>query len=58
MTVSPLAGRALVFDHGLVHGGAELRQGAKHLIRTDVLYECSPDTVPPAWATAKIRYKT
>ena len=56
--VSPLPGRALVFDHGLMHGGADLKQGAKHLIRTDVVYECPPGTAPPAWATAKIRYMT
>ena len=56
--VSPLPGRALVFDHGLMHGGADLKQGAKHLIRTDVVYACPPGTVPPAWATAKIRYMT
>jgi hypothetical protein len=56
--VAPLPGRALVFDHGLMHGGAFLRKGAKHLIRTDVVYACPPGTVPPAWATAKIRYMT
>ena len=26
---SPLPGRALVFDHGAMHGGAHLKQGAK-----------------------------
>ena len=56
--IAPLPGRALVFDHGLMHGGADLKQGAKHLIRTDVVYECLPGTAPPAWATAKIRYMT
>ena len=56
--VSPLPGRALVFDHGLMHGGAFLEEGAKHLIRTDVVYECPPGATPPAWATAKIRYMT
>ena len=56
--VSPRPGRALVFDHGLMHGGASLEEGAKHLIRTDIIYECPPGTTPPAWATAKIRYMT
>ena len=56
--VAPLPGRALVFDHGLMHGGAFLEEGAKHLIRTDIVYECPPGTTPPAWATAKIRYMT
>ena len=56
--IAPLPGRALVFDHGLMHGGADLKQGAKHLVRTDVVYECLPGTAPPAWATAKIRYMT
>ena len=56
--VAPLPGRALVFDHGLMHGGAFLEEGAKHLVRTDVVYECPPGTTPPAWATAKIRYMT
>ena len=56
--IAPLPGRALVFDHGLMHGGAFLEEGAKHLVRTDVVYECPPGTTPPAWATAKIRYMT
>ena len=56
--VAPLPGRALVFDHGLMHGGAFLEEGAKHLIRTDVVYECPPGMPAPAWATAKIRYMT
>ena len=45
-------------DHGLMHGGASLEEGAKHLVRTDIIYECLPGTAPPAWATAKIRYMT
>jgi hypothetical protein len=56
--IAPLPGRALVFDHGLMHGGASLEEGAKHLVRTDIIYECLPGTAPPAWATAKIRYMT
>ena len=56
--IAPLPGRALVFDHGLMHGGASLEEGAKHVIRTDIIYECPPGATPPAWATAKIRYMT
>jgi hypothetical protein len=31
-------GMALVFDHGLVHEGAELLEGVKYVLRSDVMY--------------------
>lgn len=34
----PLAGDALCFEHQLIHRGAEVIQGSKYVLRTDVLY--------------------
>merc|ERR1711998_54503 len=51
--ITPRPGRALCFDHGLEHGGADMEEGVKHMIRTDVIYRCLPGTVPPKWITAK-----
>ncbi len=31
-------GMALVFEHGLVHEGAELTEGLKNVLRSDVMY--------------------
>src|SRR5262245_16484921 len=31
-------GMALLFDHGLVHEGAELLEGTKYVLRSDVMY--------------------
>jgi prolyl 4-hydroxylase len=31
-------GMALVFDHGLIHEGAELSEGVKYVLRSDVMY--------------------
>ena len=56
--ISPRPGRALCFDHSLEHGGTDIQEGLKHVVRTDVMYRCLPGTVPPKWATAKIRYMT
>jgi len=36
--VAPATGRALLFDHNLLHEGATLRKGVKYAIRTDVMY--------------------
>merc|ERR1712013_601448 len=35
-------GRALVFDHGVMHESAELREGVKYAMRTDVMYRKIP----------------
>ena len=37
--VVPRRGLCLVFDHGLLHEGAELLQGVKYAVRTDVMFE-------------------
>lgn len=34
----PLAGRALIFQHNILHDGEEVRKGMKYTIRTDVEY--------------------
>jgi hypothetical protein len=36
--VAGKAGMALVFDHGLLHEGAELIDGTKYVMRSDVMY--------------------
>jgi hypothetical protein len=37
--VIPKPGRALIFDHRLVHEGSKLIDGIKYVIRTDVMYK-------------------
>jgi prolyl 4-hydroxylase len=37
-TVSPKTGRALFFQHRLLHEGAEVHAGIKYVLRTDVMY--------------------
>ena len=32
------AGMALVFEHGLIHEGAELTEGVKYVLRSDVMF--------------------
>lgn len=32
------AGMALLFQHGLIHEGAEVTQGVKYVLRSDVMY--------------------
>mmetsp|Transcript_46320 Transcript_46320/g.76645 ORF Transcript_46320/g.76645 Transcript_46320/m.76645 type:complete len:318 (-) Transcript_46320:335-1288(-) len=39
VSVRPTTGLALVFDHEMYHEGAQLLQGYKYAIRTDVMYE-------------------
>ncbi len=36
--VTPAAGMVLVFDHPIVHQGAPVERGVKHVLRTDVMY--------------------
>lgn len=38
VSVSPLAGRALVFAHQHMHEGEEVLAGVKYVLRTDVMY--------------------
>lgn len=48
--VTPTAGLGLVFDHELMHEGAELLEGVKYALRTDVMFRKLPPvaTVAPA----------
>ena len=39
LPVAPRTGMALVHDHLVYHGVPPLREGVKHVIRTDVMYE-------------------
>ena len=36
--VEPIRGRVLMFEHNILHGGAEVEEGVKYVIRTDILY--------------------
>ncbi len=40
--VVPEQGMVLVFDHRLLHQGAPVTRGVKHVLRTDVMYRRSP----------------
>lgn len=37
--VRPATGTALVFEHGLTHQGAEVLEGTKYVLRSDVMYQ-------------------
>lgn len=37
-SIAPAPGRALLFQHLLLHEGAEVAAGDKHVLRTDVMY--------------------
>lgn len=37
-SIQPRTGRALVFDHPLLHQGATVTAGVKYVLRTDVMY--------------------
>lgn len=37
-SVEGKAGTALVFEHGLIHEGAEVAEGVKYVLRSDVMY--------------------
>jgi hypothetical protein len=36
------AGTALIFQHGLVHEGAEVKHGLKYVLRSDVMFRAEP----------------
>jgi len=38
VAVTPKPGRLLVFEHGILHEGTQVREGLKYTIRCDVLY--------------------
>jgi hypothetical protein len=38
MRIVPRAGRALLFQHRVLHEASAVRRGAKHVLRTDVVY--------------------
>lgn len=38
VTVTPKTGTALFFHHAILHEGAEVTAGEKHVLRTDVMY--------------------
>lgn len=40
--VEPKTGRALLFQHFLLHEGAPVTSGVKYALRTDVMYRASP----------------
>jgi prolyl 4-hydroxylase len=37
-TIRPVKGMALVFEHSMLHEGAEVVRGRKYVMRTDVIY--------------------
>ena len=39
LEVRPETGMALVFDHHVPHEGAEVQEGCKYVLRTDVMYQ-------------------
>jgi prolyl 4-hydroxylase len=39
--VTPARGMALIFSHHLLHQGALVREGVKHVLRSDVMYRLS-----------------
>ena len=41
-TIEPRAGMALIFIHGLMHEGAEVLDGSKYVLRTDVMCAAEP----------------
>lgn len=42
VTATPKTGRALFFQHALLHEGAEVTRGVKYAARTDVMYATRP----------------
>lgn len=38
ISIYPITGQALVFDHMLLHQGAEVTAGRKYVLRSDILY--------------------
>lgn len=41
VTIEPRIGRALLFQHAILHEGCEIRAGVKYALRSDVMYEQS-----------------
>lgn len=42
VTVQPKIGRALLFQHHLLHEGFEVRRGVKYAVRSDIMYRKGP----------------
>lgn len=38
-SITPRAGQALIFDHGLRHQGAAVTRGVKYVLRSDIMFE-------------------
>ena len=36
--VQPTVGKALVFEHAILHEGVAVEEGSKYVLRTDVMY--------------------
>lgn len=47
MSVASKPGMALVFEHGLLHEGAEVTGGVKYVLRSDVMYGALARQTPP-----------
>ena len=45
LRVKPVRGAALVFEHGLIHQGAEVISGRKYVMRTDVMYRGTQEEI-------------
>lgn len=43
--VQPAVGKALVFEHAIVHEGVAVDEGSKYVLRTDVMYGPGPRAV-------------
>lgn len=55
LSVRPVMGRALIFEHHLPHEGSKLTNGVKYTMRTDVMYDMAGD---PAVRTPRWGQKT
>ena len=42
LEISPRPGRALLFNHHLLHEGAEVHRGLKYAVRSDLMYRLAP----------------
>lgn len=45
--VLPATGKALMFDHHVLHQGAPVREGVKYVLRTDVMYRAPWGSLTP-----------
>jgi predicted 2-oxoglutarate/Fe(II)-dependent dioxygenase YbiX len=41
-SIEPSIGKALVFEHAILHEGVAVQEGAKYVLRTDVMYGDNP----------------